>query len=250
MDGNVKTTIVTTFGDQHYEMYAKYFMNSLEKYLDENVNVLVYTDTPLFEDTETWKNYILSDQSKGLKRFKKRNSGRPVKEGTKGFYTDAVRFSYKSYCIIDASRKVKSDRLIWLDADTEVIAPISEEYLRSFLDNDKFVSYLGRAEKYTETGWLSFNLDRPNSAEFFNLWEWYYDTDEIYNLPAQLDCHVFDACLEKLKNENKIVGQNISPKGISKGHFDSAFKKYMCHYKGTRKEQRDVYFAKATKKKK
>ncbi len=250
MDGDVKTTIVTTFGNQHYEMYAKYFMNSLEKYLDENVNVLVYTDTPLFDDTETWKNYILSDQSKGLKRFKKRNGSRPVSTGTKGFYTDAVRFSYKSYCIIDASRKVKSDRLIWLDADTEVIAPISEEYLRSHLDNDKFVSYLGRKEKYTETGWLSFNLDSPNSTEFFDLWEWYYNTDEIYNLPAQLDCHVFDACLEKLENENKIVGQSISPKGVSKGHFDARFAKHMCHYKGTRKENRDIYFAKATKKKK
>lgn len=250
MDGDVKTTIVTTFGDQHYEMYAKYFMNSLEKYLDKNVNVLVYTDTPLFEDTETWKNYILLDQSKGLKRFKKRNGSRPVSTGTKGFYTDAVRFSYKSYCIIDASRKVKSDRLIWLDADTEVIAPISEEYLRSHLDEDKFVSYLGRQEKYTETGWLSFNLDSPNSSEFFDLWEWYYNTDEIYNLPAQLDCHVFDACLEKLENENKIVGQSISPKGVTKGHFDSRFAKHMCHYKGTRKENRDVYFNKAIKKKK
>ncbi len=250
MDGDVKTTIVTTFGDQHYEMYAKYFMNSLEKYLDKNVNVLVYTDTPLFEDTETWKNYILLDQSKGLKRFKKRNSSRPVSTGTKGFYTDAIRFSYKSYCIIDASRKVKSDRLIWLDADTEVIAPISEEYLRSHLDDDKFVSYLGRQEKYTETGWLSFNLDSPNSSEFFDLWEWYYNTDEIYNLPAQLDCHVFDACLEKLENENKIVGQSISPKGVTKGHFDSRFAKHMCHYKGTRKENRDVYFNKAIKKKK
>ena len=250
MDGDVKTTIVTTFGDQHYEMYAKYFMNSLEKYLDKNVNVLVYTDTPLFEDTETWKNYILLDQSKGLKRFKKRNSSRPVSTGTKGFYTDAIRFSYKSYCIIDASRKVKSDRLIWLDADTEVIAPISEEYLRSHLDDDKFVSYLGRKEKYTETGWLSFNLDSPNSTEFFDLWEWYYNTDEIYNLPAQLDCHVFDACLEKLENENKIVGQSISPKGVTKGHFDSRFAKHMCHYKGTRKENRDVYFNKAIKKKK
>ena len=250
MDGDVKTTIVTTFGDQHYEMYAKYFMNSLEKYLDKNVNVLVYTDTPLFEDTETWKNYILLDQSKGLKRFKKRNSSRPVSTGTKGFYTDAIRFSYKSYCIFDASRKVKSDRLIWLDADTEVIAPISEEYLRSHLDDDKFVSYLGRQEKYTETGWLSFNLDSPNSSEFFDLWEWYYNTDEIYNLPAQLDCHVFDACLEKLENENKIVGQSISPKGVTKGHFDSRFAKHMCHYKGTRKENRDVYFNKAIKKKK
>ena len=244
------TTIITTFSDKNYTDYANYFMASLEKYLDKNVNVLVYTDSPLFDNQENWTNVILGDECPNLVEFKNRNGHKPVATGTKGFMFDAVRFSHKSYCIVDASRKVKSDRMIWLDADTEILAPISEDYLRSFLDNDKFVSYLGRVGKYTETGWLSFNLDSPNSAEFFDLWEWYYNTDEIYNLPAQLDCHVFDACFEKLEIENKIVGQNISPPNTGKAHFDLRFKKHMCHYKGTRKENRDVYFAKATKKKK
>ena len=246
------TTIITTFSDKNYTDYANYFMASLEKYLDKNVNVLVYTDSPLFDNQENWTNVILGDECPNLVEFKNRNGHKPVATGTKGFMFDAVRFSHKSYCIVDASRKVKSDRMIWLDADTEILAPISEAYLRSHLDNDKFVSYLGCDDRYTETGWLSFNLSHPSSTEFFNLWEWYYNTDEIYKLNAQLDCHVFDAARERLEAENKIQGQSISPPNVGKAHFDLRFKNYMCHYKGERKEKRDVYFAKAmsTKKKK
>ena len=244
------TTIITTFSDKNYTEYASYFMASLEKYLDKNVNVLVYTDSPLFDNQDNWTNLILADECPNLVEFKKRNAHRPVEAGTKGFMFDAVRFSHKSYCIVDASRKIKTDRMIWLDADTEILAPLSEDYLRSHLEPGKFVSYLGRPDRYTETGWLSFDLSNPHSKEFFDLWEWYYNTDEIYNLSAQLDCHVFDATRERLEAAGKIEGQSISPPNTGKAHFDLRFKDYMCHYKGERKQNRDVYFAKATKNKK
>jgi hypothetical protein len=241
-------TIITTFSDKNYNDYAKYFMASLEKYLDPEVNVLIYTDSLLFADQENWKNVILADRCPNLIKFKQRNKDKIIPSGSKGFMFDAVRFSHKSYCIIDASRTVSTDYMIWLDADTEILAPISKEYLISHLPDKKFVSYLGRPDRYTETGWLSFDLRNQYSKDFFDLWEWYYNTDEIYNLPAQLDCHVFDACREKLENENKIVGENISPPGTGKAHFDLRFAKYMCHYKGERKENRDLYFKKATRK--
>jgi hypothetical protein len=244
------TTIITTFSNKNYSDYANYFMASLEKYLDKNVNVLVYTDSPLFDNQENWTNVILADECPNLVEFKKRNGHKPVPTGAKGFMFDAVRFSHKSFCIVDASRKIQSDRMIWLDADTEILSPISEDYLRSHLDDGKFVSYLGRDDRYTETGWLSFDLSQSSSTEFFDLWEWYYNTDEIYKLSGQLDCHVFDATREKLEAENKIQGQSISPPNVGKAHFDLRFKNYMCHYKGERKEKRDVYFAKAMSKKK
>lgn len=242
-------TIITTFSDKNYQDYAKYFMSSLEKYLDEDVKVLVYTDTPLFDDTETWRNVILADRCPNLVEFKNRNSHRVVPEGSKGFLKDAVRFSHKSYCIVDASRTVDTEQMIWLDADTEVLSNLSLNYLKSHLPPGKFVSYLGRPDRYTETGWLSFDMNNPFAKEFFDLWEWYYNTDEIYNLSAQLDCHVFDAVREQLEADDKIVGENISPPNTGKAHFDIRFKKYMCHYKGDRKENRDMYFKKATRKK-
>jgi hypothetical protein len=241
-------TIVTTFSDKNYNDYAKYFMASLEKYLDPEVNVLIYTDSPLFADHEKWKNVILADRCPNLIKFKERNKDKIIPSGAKGFMFDAVRFSYKSYCIVDASRTVDTDQMIWLDADTEVLSNLSLDYLKSHLPPGKFVSYLGRPDRYTETGWLSFDLTNTFTKEFFDLWEWYYNSDEIYNLSAQLDCHVFDAVREKLEAAGKIVGENISPPVTGKAHFDIRFRKHMCHYKGDRKENRDMYFKKANKK--
>jgi hypothetical protein len=245
----MNVTIVTTFSEKNYKDYGHYFMASLEKYLDENINVVIYTDSPLFDDTETWKNLILAETSPNLVKFKERNKDRKVPSGTKGFLFDAVRFSHKSYCIIHASRNCKTDRLIWLDADTEILAPITNDYLNSHLDNKMFVSYLGRPDRYTETGWLAFDITNKNTTSFFDKWEWYYNTDEIYNLPAQLDCHVFDAVKDEFIEKRLIEGQNISPPNIGKAHFDTRFKNFMCHYKGNRKESRDLYFKKAIRKK-
>jgi hypothetical protein len=246
----MSTTLITTFSDKGYNTYAKYFMNSLLKYLDDKVKVVIYTDTPKFEATGNWSNPNLADCCLGLVEFKKRNAHKPVPEGTKGFMKDAIRFSHKSYCIIHAARNCTTDQLIWLDADTEILKPLSENYLRSHLPEGKFVSYLGRPDRYTETGWLQFDMTKKYTQEFFDLWEWYYTTDEVYNLDGQLDCHVFDACRERLELQGKILGESISPPNTNKAHFDIRFASYMCHYKGERKQNRDIYFTKALQKKK
>jgi hypothetical protein len=162
-----------------------------------------------------------------------------VSTETKGWLKDAVRFSHKSYCIVHASRTIETDLLIWLDADTEIIAPITHQYLSEQLDPDYFVSYLGRPNRYTETGWLCFDSRNKWAKKFFDRWEWYYNTDEIYNLPAQLDCHVFDAVREEMEASGKIKGQNISPPDLKSQHFDKKFLGKMTHYKGDKKESRD-----------
>ena len=235
-DGDMKITIVTTFGDQHYNMYAKNFMDSLKKYLDPSINVLIYTDKKYFENTDTWTNYILEDESPELVEFKKRNSCRVIKSGTKGWIYDAVRFSHKSYCIIDAAKKTQTGRLIWLDADTEIVAPLTKSYLNSKQRPNSFVSYLGRTDRYSETGFMSWNMTIPHAADYFKKWQHYYDTDLIYHLNAQLDCHVFDAVTHEFFRTHNLVPENISPPKIDKDHFDKAFKGIMYHYKGDDKQ--------------
>lgn len=227
-------TIITTFANRHYEEHAKYFLDGLKKYLDDDINVIIYTDTPYSFDS--WQNYILEDECPDLTQFKNRNGHRPIVEGKKGFIRDAVRFSHKSYCIVDAARKIKQGRMVWLDADSEIISPLTSEYLTEKQDNDAFVSYLGRPNRYSETGFLSFNLDHKHSQAYFDRWQAYYDTDLIYHLGGQLDCHVFDAVTTEFVNSNKIKGQSISPKDALKSHFDLAFQGVMCHYKGSKKE--------------
>lgn len=236
----MKITIVSTFGPKHYKTYARYFVESLKQYLDNSIDVVLYTDTPLSFYQSNFSNKILNDCCPNLVEFKTRNQHKEVPTGTKGWLKDAVRFSHKSYCIIHASRTIKTDLLIWLDADTEIIAPITSEYIKEKLSKDNFVSYLGRPGRYSETGWLAFDLRNKHHTKFFNKWEWYYNTDEIYNLPAQLDCHVFDAVREEFENKGKITSQNISPSNLKTQHFDRAFIGKMTHYKGDKKENRDA----------
>lgn len=235
----MKITIVSTFGPSQYKTYGRYFVDSLQKYLDNRVNVVLYTDTPLTLPKSNFDNRILNEFCPNLLEFKKRNGNKVVPTGTKGWLKDAVRFSHKSYCIINASRTIKTDLLIWLDADTEIIAPITHQYLKEHLDPNNFVSYLGRPNRYSETGWLCFDLRNKWAKKFFDRWEWYYNTDEIYNLPAQLDCHVFDAVREEMELSGKIKSQNISPPNTGAGHFDRTFIGKMTHYKGDKKENRN-----------
>jgi len=232
----MSVTLVSTFSENNYKDYAKYFLRSAAAYIKKDIKVRIYTDVEYTGLPTHFENYVLKDSIPELQEFKKRNKHRPVPQGTKGFIKDAVKFSHKSYTIIHASRTVDTKRLIWLDADTEFKTYVDKKYLGSKLPKGYFVSYLGREDKYTETGFLQFFLNRK-SRHFFNKWQWYYDTDEIYNLDGQLDCHVFDACL---KDFPQLARFNLSPKNAVKNHFNIAFNKYMQHYKGSDKQKRTL----------
>ena len=235
-------TLITTFSDKNYDEYAKFFLESLVKNLDPSINVIIYTDSPKKLPHKNWTNLILEESCPKLTEFKNRNKDKP----RDNFLHDAVRFSHKSYAIVHASKICDTDQLIWLDADTQILSYLTNDYVTNHLPKEKFCSYLGRHPMYTETGWLSFDMRNKNAVEFFDLWESYYDNDTIYDLEAQLDCHVFDAVRETLEKENKIDCYNISP-DTGKGHFNVRFKGYLYHFKGDRKEpeKRERFLKKA-----
>ena len=245
MDGNLKITIISTFSPKHYKEYGKYFVNSLKKYIHHEINVVLYTDIPMEFSKANFSNRILNDSCPDLVEFKNRNQHKEVPTGTKGWMKDAVRFSHKSYCIVHASQTIDTDLLIWLDADTEILSHITPQYLSKQIAEPSFVSYLGREGRYSETGWLCFDMRNQHASDFFNKWKYYYDTDEIYNLPAQLDCHVFDAVRIEFREAGKTIYQSISIDEKGASHFDKRFIGKMCHYKGDQKTDRDSNFIRA-----
>ena len=130
---NKKITILTTFSDKGYEVYAKHCISSLQRFLAGDIEMIVYTDTPRDFNKPNWINKILEKEVPELTEFKKRNSYRTVPEGTKGFIWDGVRFSHKSYAWCHAGLNTDSDIVIWLDADTEAIENIDINYLSKFM---------------------------------------------------------------------------------------------------------------------
>lgn len=230
----MKIGIVSTFSDRGYYEYGKVFVDSLQKYVDKNISVLLYTDSITFDVDKNFKIFNLENEVPELTQFKERNKNRTVDS----FINDAVRFSHKSFCLYHSALNSNVDILIWLDADTEIYNNITQDYLLSFIKEGSFVSYLGRPN-YTETGFLAFDLRNSNSIGFFEKFKSYYTTDKIYELSGQLDCHVFDATRLEFEKANLTTNYNISPEGVKKHHFNNVFNGYMIHYKGDRKQNKE-----------
>jgi hypothetical protein len=240
----MKIGIVTTLSDAGFEEYGKYFVESCKKFIDKNIKLYFYVDNVHINAESNFVIRKLEESIPDLTVFKNKNKDRVPDK----FLYDAVRFSHKSYCIYHAANNSDVDILIWLDSDTEIYDYVDALYLLKFLPEGKFTSYLGRPD-YSETGFLAFDLRNPHCKEYFDLFKWYYDSNEIYNLKGQLDCHVYDAARVKLEEAGKIDNYSLSPPGVSKHHFNHVFDGYMIHYKGDRKENRDKQIAKALKRK-
>ncbi len=238
---NIK--LISTFSDAGYYDYAKHFVESCGKNL-KYINVVIYKDNVELVNTESITYLNLENTCSDLVEFKKRNSNRTHKD----FRFDGVRFAHKVYATIHASREENLDYLVWLDADTEIYDTINPEYLISFLPKGKFVGYIGR-DTASETGFLIFDMRHPEAKNFFDRYEWYYNSDAIYDQPEFHDGFIFDVIRKEFETAGKIVSQNISPVGVTKNHFNAAFDGYMLHYKGGRKEKREEQIAKALRRK-
>lgn len=227
----MKIKIVSTFSDDGYEKYAKYFVESCKKFVAPTIDISLYIDDIPLSNEKNITILNLEESVPELSKFKQRNKHRKFKD----FKWDAVRFSHKSYAIWHAAKNNNTDKLFWLDADTVLHNAINEDYLNNFLPDGFFTSYLGRDGRYTETGFIGFNLKHKYSNDFFNEFIDYYDKDRIYTeLSGHTDCHVYDAVRKKFVEQGKITALDLTP-GMGKNNFNHVHNGYMIHNKGGKK---------------
>ena len=229
--------IVTTFSDKGYDEYAHLLISSMERFLGQDIEVFLYVDNVDLKVTSPNIKLIRFEPSvPELVNFKNRNKHRTVEN----FMFDGVRFSHKIYAVWHAAKNIdagqhKHYKLFWLDADTVIQNKIDSNYFSKFLPDDIFTCYLGRPGRYTECGFVGYNLKHPAKDEFFDKMIEYYNTDRLYTeLPFFTDCHVYDATREKFKNEEKIKDLDLTP-GLGKSNFNHVHKGYMVHNKGSNK---------------
>ena len=227
----MKIGIVSTFSDTGYQEYAHLLVDGLNNHLDKKIKVFLYVDTVNFAVPDNISLIPLEPSVPNLTKFKQRHTDKKPTN----FIEDGVRFSHKSYAIWHAAKNINADKLFWLDADTVLTNNITEQYLDNFLPDNYFTSYLGRVGRYTETGFIGFNLKHTYANEFFDEFIDYYNSDRIYSeLPAYTDCHVYDATRNKFVEENKITALDLTP-GLGKSNFNHVHQGYMVHNKGENK---------------
>ena len=111
-------TVTTTWGQKHWDIYAKRCIESIINNWPSEVKKIFYPDDITQQiDTENCFYHNLKNNQPELQEFIDRNNNNKLikermdKPKRSAFEYDAVRFSYKVFCMLDAAERCETDVL-------------------------------------------------------------------------------------------------------------------------------------------
>ena len=242
---------VTTFNlDKHpfgLEMIASFYVN-----WPDNIKLTAFIEgSGSLDSSKISKKINIKDFKEAVpehKKFcKKYEYKKPL---TDDFRYSVFRFAHKVYAIYKAINFNKTKYLIWLDADIKTYKKLPISFLESLVDDNAYLSYLGRDNikiehlRYSECGFLIFNTEHLLHTKFWELMMLMYDGGQIFNEKEWHDSYIFDVVKKKLEISDKLKSINISKLGLvdikNQDHVfvSSILGKFMDHKKGVRKNNK------------
>jgi hypothetical protein len=151
---------------------------------------------------------------------------------------NAFKFSFKVFCVQHAVATAREDAIVWIDADTFAFAEVPWSVIEETVPADCMVSYLGRAKKYTETGYIGYNLRHPLTLQFVNTVAEMYTSGALFSLKEWHDCYVWDSVRLAFEQSFGVNNFNISADCAALDHVfvNCVLGRYLDHMKGERKE--------------
>lgn len=136
---NHDINVFTTFNKDGYKRYGFRFLDSLLEYWPA-ANITVYTNFSLPVSDKKIKVNNLDEQNIFYDNFQSKVLNHFSSKPPKGYVIGkkTIKFSYKSFCISKELEKNHSGYSIWMDADTEIIKPVSIDFEQ--LLNQKFLA--------------------------------------------------------------------------------------------------------------
>ena len=228
--------VITSMNRDYYKRCGSTMIDSFIKYWPNECNLVIYTERKfkMKQDKRRLIQKDLFELQPGCKAFVKRNKKRPDQQNSIELHLGAVRFCYKSYSITHAGLNSGGvDCIIWLDADTFTFEKITIDFLLSLADPNKYVTYLGRSNNYSETGFVMYNCNYFQHRDFMERYQKIYDTDDIFKLPQWHDCMVFDV-VRVFYEKKGMQNINLSPEGKDYDHVfvNSVLGNFIDHMKG------------------
>jgi hypothetical protein len=165
----------------------------------------------------------------------------------KNYRWDAVRFSHKVFAVELAStlpQCLDADVLFWIDADVITRRPLTSQDLCIFAPGgDVLMSYLGRTHKYSECGFMGFNLKLSSTVEYISTVASLYSTGEIFSLDEYHDSYVWD----HVRLSFEAAGKNFLNLSGPVSHTSHPFVNtglglYFDHLKGEERKKRGRSF--------
>jgi hypothetical protein len=239
--------VITSFNEEGFKRYGKDFIESWKEYWSPRVRLTIFYEGEDFPFTEgmSWRPIeeveFLRDYMESLKF--------PIMHGIVGDKYDIwfdARMARKSFMQVHALKKY-GGKVFWIDADSVTHKHVPESFLDECLPDDKFSCFLGRDGWYhTESGFIGFNWNHPIAKDFCRHYLHTFLTGTIFaNLlfgrPGWHDCVAFDTVRHVLECNDECV--NLAkdlPNGTMHPFENCAPGRYMHHYKGDRKDTKQL----------
>lgn len=239
--------VITTFGNQHWECYAKDMLQSFVRYWPPEVQLLIQLDDDLLaNDVQKIirpQDGLVCGRMKDHHAFVERNK---AKDDPNNYRKQAVRFCHKVFALKHACESVMKAReekipdapryLIWMDADVITTSPVKLDLLKECLPKEgDAVSYLGRKDwEHSECGWLAFDLDNGGDSYVKIITKYYLD-DEVFKQEQWHDSWIFDQVKD---SELSIPCTNLTQDKPGMEIWQhSPMAKFSTHYKGPQAKQ-------------
>ena len=124
------------------------------------------------------------------------------------------------YCVVDAYQRVKSNSLIWMDANSIIRTKIPIELLNDLTGDSIFISCVGKEYSHSNYSWYCMNLNHTHAASFFNKLENIYEQaeSELFQLPKWNSSYVLDHVINWHAKKYNTRNKNINEGMPSIGH--------------------------------
>jgi len=235
---NTKYTILTSFNETYWQEVAQDNVRKMDQLWPDSEKILLYhqlskIDTSfsnriqwtdlyqacpeLLEFSDKWKDDLRANGKSGKKN---------------AFRQNAIKFCHKTFAIWHAARQQKNGWLIWLDCDAIILKKIDNDFIKKTCPGNKCISYIGRKGKYSECGFVGYNLDRPETRKFLELWENFYLSGEFINHNETHDSWTFDHIRKSFNNPELFCDLNAASTTDKNPFANSLIGTHIVHAKG------------------
>lgn len=239
----MKYNVITSFNQKYWDEVARFSVEFADKNWSQNGDIFLYHELPqvptmALSDRCKWIDFYKTVPA--VKEFAEKWKDNPKANGGGdggNFKLNAIKFVHKTFTIWHQHKQLSDGWLVWTDCDSFLYRPIDSYFIENVFKKDIVVSYVGRPGKYSECGFLAFNLNNPKTRKFLEEWENLYLSGEFIDLPETHDSWTFDYIRLKW-NQPELFNDLNAGTTTNKAPFsNSKLKNYFAHAKGSDKEK-------------
>ena len=259
-------TVITSFSKKLFWDYGHWFLSTWLRHWPASIPVVVVSED---WDEEDWdrppnsghieilnlleispacatflERHKENDVAKGLAINQPHPWGKHPRRDKYNFRFDAYKFSRKVFAIQAVAHTRLPGRLYWIDADIYTDKQAIPAHIDQMLPPDVDVSFLGRPGYHSECGFIGYRL--PEALQFIDFFASLYDSDKVFELGQQHDSWVFDRVRETFSHLRYHDHHSSGMKHV-RAFEDSPLGDFCIHLKGALKDDPDVEWVVATR---